>query len=194
MLHILLPIAFILGPSFAMHIHSISISLIVFPLTLIVVSICVNELSFSFGFVIGPLTLIDSCVWPFLFSESIANVAYPFPLVLNSIFKANHRLSLPPEPITIILLFDKHLCVSIIELLLLYLLKSLKIFIHPKNISFFLFVLLDHFGLNLNRLLLFDWSQPWLAEFVPERLGNVVANALAIGIIAHGSVIIIIMQ
>jgi hypothetical protein len=47
------------------------------------------------------------------------------------------------------------------------------------------------FRLGLDWLLLFDRGQPWLVEFVPEGLGDVVANALASGIIAHGSLIII---
>jgi len=189
MLHVLLPVAFILRSRFIMNIDPVAISFIIFPLSFIVISIGMRELALAFSFIVDPLSLVECTVWPFLFSEAIAHVAQPFALIIYPIFEPNQRFSFTIEPIVAIIVFlNEH--IAVIHLFLMDLLQFAEFLVYFEDIAvvfFFRDVLAPPLGLDLVRLLLFDGGELGFFEFVAEGFWDVVADVLAGACIAHGS-------
>lgn len=75
-----------------MAINSEAVCLVVFPLSIIHVSVSMDEPAFSISFVILPPAFVHGSVWPNLSAFTLANVPVgdPFSVVFGVIFQFNH--------------------------------------------------------------------------------------------------------
>ena len=71
-----------------MGVHSLTICLIVFPITLVNISVCVPELASPIGFVVSPLALVLRSIGPFLLAVPMALAIFHVALV-NSLILEN---------------------------------------------------------------------------------------------------------
>ena len=77
-----------------MNIYTKSICFIVFPLSLINVSVYMHKFSFSISLIIFPISLIFCSIWPNLLTISLSVGTFPFAIIYNTRFKCNGRFSL----------------------------------------------------------------------------------------------------
>jgi len=75
-----------------MTIDSISISLIVFPLSIVDVTISVNQSSFAVGFVVHPPAFVHRSIRPYLSSFTLPDVFVhnPFTVILGVVLQLDH--------------------------------------------------------------------------------------------------------
>ena len=78
-----------------MAINSISMSFIILPVSIINISISMNQSSLSISFTVFPPAFIHRAIWPYLSSLTLTNICsnHPFTFIFGSIFK-NNNLSL----------------------------------------------------------------------------------------------------
>jgi hypothetical protein len=93
-LHVILPVSFILGAGFVVSVGPVSVGFVVRPIALVAVAICVREFTFALGFVVLPLTLVYCSIWPLLPTPSITQITQPFTLVLNTVLEPNQLFPL----------------------------------------------------------------------------------------------------
>lgn len=94
MLHVILPVTFIGGPSLGVDEDAIPIGLIILPFSLIVVAIGMRELPLSFRLVVTPLSLVYGSIRPFLPASTVPYVTKPLSFILYPVFKSLQRFFL----------------------------------------------------------------------------------------------------
>jgi len=72
-LHIVFPVAFVLGSRFGVQKHSVAVGLVVLPLALVGVAVSMCEFALALGLIVYPVTLVESSIGPFLFAEPLAD-------------------------------------------------------------------------------------------------------------------------
>jgi len=70
-----------------MYINSISIGFIILPLAFEHITINVPELAFSTSFVMFPISLIASSIWPYLDSVTVLHITKPLTLVNSTVLE-----------------------------------------------------------------------------------------------------------
>ncbi len=85
--HIVLPVAFVFGLGSGVEVGAVSIGFVVFPLSVIGVTVGMGELAFSAGFVLLPLAFVFGTVGPKLDAVSVAIRDEPFAFVADSVFE-----------------------------------------------------------------------------------------------------------
>jgi len=68
-------------------VHSVAISLVIFPLTLVDISVSVPEFAFAVGFVFAPFSLVFSTVRPDLSARSVSETLEKVSFVDSSVLK-----------------------------------------------------------------------------------------------------------
>ena len=138
MLHVLLPVPFVLCSSFGVHKHSIPIGLVVLPFALVIVSVYVSEFSLTLCFIVVPVALIGGAIRPLLLAESLPHRAHPLSLVLNAILEPYQWLrnwlstTLAPVLLTVGIVTLKQV---VIRLSVLVFLLAAKAIIQHQSIS-----------------------------------------------------------
>jgi hypothetical protein len=94
MLKIVFPLTFILS-SIYMNVDTVSIRLIVDPVSLINIPIDVDELALSVSSVVFPVSFVTSPVWPDLFAEPISEATDPLAEESRTSFKSVELSILP---------------------------------------------------------------------------------------------------
>jgi hypothetical protein len=94
MLKIVFPLTFILS-SIYMNVDTVSIRLIVDPVSLINIPIDVDELALSVSSVVFPVSFVTSPVWPDLFAEPISEATDPLAEEGRTSFKSVELSILP---------------------------------------------------------------------------------------------------
>ena len=122
-----------------MHVDPVSVGLVVPPVALVVVSVCVGELSPPLSFVVHPFALVNGSVRPLLFAETVAQVAQPFAVVLDVVFEADQWLFLAFESSVLLVFVGEEAVVGCFSGLLFLL--SAVLVVDFENISV---ILLDY--------------------------------------------------
>jgi len=75
-----------------MTIDTISVSLIVFPLSIVDITISVDQSSFTVGFIVHPPAFVHGSIGPYLSSFTLSDVFVynPFTIILGVVLKLNH--------------------------------------------------------------------------------------------------------
>jgi len=71
-----------------MVVYTIAISFIVDPVTIVNVAINVDELSFTMGSVVLPVSIVERTIWPFLLTVAISEASNPFSVVSGACFES----------------------------------------------------------------------------------------------------------
>lgn len=83
MLHVILPVSFVGGASFGMNIGTMTMCLVIEPLSCVGITVDVNKLSLTGGPAIYPVALVFGPIWPDLDPVSILHPIDIGPRVLN---------------------------------------------------------------------------------------------------------------
>jgi len=75
-----------------MTIDTISVSLIVFPLSIVDITISVDQSSFTVGFIVHPPAFVHGSIRPYLSSFTLSDVFVhnPFTIILGVVLQLNH--------------------------------------------------------------------------------------------------------
>lgn len=87
-LNLILYMTLIFGP-IHVDVHSVTVSFIVLPITVINVTISMNQLTLSRWFVLDPLPLVDGPIRPFLFAETVPEAVLPLTIIYCSWIQSN---------------------------------------------------------------------------------------------------------
>jgi hypothetical protein len=86
-LKVVLPVSFVLS-SIDVHVDSISVGFIVFPLSFVDVTVSMPELAAAVCFIFSPLSLVLGIIWPDLDSRTMSHIIDQISLVDSSILKS----------------------------------------------------------------------------------------------------------
>ena len=87
MSHVVVPIPRVARRRLSVSIESIPIRFVIFPLTVINISVDVEKFSFSIRFVVFPLTDVLGSVGPDLSAEALADVSVPLSFIFDPILE-----------------------------------------------------------------------------------------------------------
>lgn len=167
-----------------MHKDSVPIGFVIFPLSLVVISIGMYEFPLPFCFVVLPLSFVNCTIWPLLLSRPVSEVSKPFAFVLYAVFELLQGLFLPFDSSSCLDLLRERRIYHFPRIIILISSRSLVLFIeHQYVLFFYLLHLLILRGFELDWvevLLFFQFIVLIFRELVPEGFWDVVTEVCAL--------------